>query len=446
MSSADQPAEPDRSGQHEPKPDPPLDSSEGNSSADELSRDEFAQRMLEALRQAGAVSDAQYDQQEFRLQIVGPVGTHTFNLTNVFSEHCRVAPEDRQSHFDRVVRAALSPLVEMPDEFQHAAPDLRPAVRSRFFLDRMELEANLENRPLPVFPHVVLGEHLAVHLAYDMPDSLRLLDQSQLDQWDVSLWEALEVSKQNMFETDINLLSVEGGFYMTPGDTYDSALILHTDLLRSLEVQGDLLVMVPSRDKLLITGTEFSDGLTLMVGLGGEALAGPRPVCGIPFRLVGEEFEPWHPQDDHEFCQQFRELEVRSLGPEYAEQKQLLEEIHQQEETDLFVATYSALRQQESQRIFSYAVWGEGVETLMPRTHRIALIAENQGFLGMADWDQVMAVAGDLFEPVALYPPRWLVKEFPSPEQISAIGPVREDDQAGGPDDPENPPTPQQFS
>ena len=39
-----------------------------------------------------------------------------------------------------------------------------------------------------------------------------------------------------------------------------------------------------------------------------------------------------------------------------------------------------------------------------------------------ADWERVAGVAGDLMEPQDLYPERYRVVEFPSDEQLAAIG------------------------
>ncbi|MGA2257188.1 MAG: hypothetical protein ABSG53_21245 [Thermoguttaceae bacterium] len=42
----------------------------------------------------------------------------------------------------------------------------------------------------------------------------------------------------------------------------------------------------------------------------------------------------------------------------------------------------------------------------------------------MAEWEKVVDVAGDLMEPLDIYPPRFRVRGFPSDEQLAAMGNV----------------------
>ena len=36
-------------------------------------------------------------------------------------------------------------------------------------------------------------------------------------------------------------------------------------------------------------------------------------------------------------------------------------------------------------------------------------------------WEQVQEAAGDLMEPAPVYPPRYLVRDFPSAERLQAL-------------------------
>jgi hypothetical protein len=40
----------------------------------------------------------------------------------------------------------------------------------------------------------------------------------------------------------------------------------------------------------------------------------------------------------------------------------------------------------------------------------------------MVEWRRVMDTAGDLLEPLDMYPFRYRVREFPSEEQLAAMG------------------------
>ena len=46
---------------------------------------------------------------------------------------------------------------------------------------------------------------------------------------------------------------------------------------------------------------------------------------------------------------------------------------------------------------------------------------ESQRTLGMANWDDVMRTAGDLFLDIQMFPARFYVSKFPSDEQLAAV-------------------------
>ena len=81
------------------------------------------------------------------------------------------------------------------------------------------------------------------------------------------------------------------------------------------------------------------------------------------------------------------------------------------------------MQEEDSGDVVAYCVWPKGAETLLPRTDKIALMRtpdDEQPVL--ADWERVAGVAGDLMKPQDLYPERHRVVEFPSEEQLAAIG------------------------
>jgi hypothetical protein len=112
---------------------------------------------------------------------------------------------------------------------------------------------------------------------------------------------------------------------------------------------------------------------------------------------------------------------------EYNDQKELLDQINESTSQDVFVASFSAVQQKETGRITSYSVWSEGVPTLLPETDDIVLLradraAEKVELAAAGSWDRVRQVAGELMEPLGMYPERYRVLEFPSSEQLDAIG------------------------
>ena len=89
-------------------------------------------------------------------------------------------------------------------------------------------------------------------------------------------------------------------------------------------MEGDLIAMIPSRDSLLIAGSEDNASLAVMLALAKKAgEEHPRPLVPIPVRLDGDAWVDWMPDPSHALSAEFRELATRYLYQEYGEQKDL---------------------------------------------------------------------------------------------------------------------------
>jgi hypothetical protein len=60
--------------------------------------------------------------------------------------------------------------------------------------------------------------------------------------------------------------------------------------------------------------------------------------------------------------------------------------------------------------------------TLLPQAHRVGFYDPDAEASVMAEWDRVRAVVGDLMQPTDYWPPRFRVREFPTAEQLQAMG------------------------
>jgi hypothetical protein len=103
----------------------------------------------------------------------------------------------------------------------------------------------------------------------------------------------------------------------------------------------------------------------------------------------------------------------------------LLDDLHQHEQKDLFVASFKAYEQGDKQ-VRSFCVWVDGADSLLPETDEIHLYqpGPNQSkgnVVAVASWRQVRDICGDLLEPAGLYPERYRVREFPTSGQLEQL-------------------------
>jgi hypothetical protein len=114
------------------------------------------------------------------------------------------------------------------------------------------------------------------------------------------------------------------------------------------------------------------------------------------------------------------------LAQTYAEQKDLLDNRYEREQTDIFVATYSGIQNEKTGRIASYCMWSEGLDSLLPKTDQIFFFRpdapEDHKLAASGEWDHVHRIVGNLMEAQDTYPERWRVREFPSEGMLEQIG------------------------
>lgn len=395
------------------------------------SKDVFARELMTALRRAGDREDIVYERDEFRL--VRPKTKNITNLATIYTEHCSLPRNERKAHLERLAEAFVLSQDELPPGFDEARQHLRPKIWTRAQFAMMDLQQRLESGPALDLPLYSLGEHLLTTVVYDLPSSMRTLSEEDFEGWNTSYYEAMETARVNLDETTIAWARVGENLHSAiTGDNYDSSRVLLTSRIREFELQGEPIAMVPTRDSLLVTGSEDVEGLQMMLELTGKNLAeDPRPLSGVPLQLIDDEWQDWQPPADHPLQADFEWLTQMFLGGVYADQQALLSSVLEKDALDVFVASFSGAENSDTGQKFSYCVWSEGVDAMLPETQYIELMTEadldrGEGTGVGGTWSEVHEVVGDLMQPVAdLYPPRWRVREFPSQQQLEQIGPLK---------------------
>ena len=198
--------------------------------------------------------------------------------------------------------------------------------------------------------------------------------------------------------------------------------LLLVDRIKEFDLAHIPVAMIPNRDSILITGSDDPVGLAMMAELAAKGLEQPYSLSGVPLILQDGEWVDWMPPPDHPSYARFREFEMNFIGAEYTEQKQLLDAAHERGGIDIFTASFSAATRPDGSQV-SFCVWGEGVDALLPVTHKVVFMQkgrENKAMFG--DWARVIEFAGELMELTDHYPRRYRVREFPSSAILDAIG------------------------
>jgi hypothetical protein len=388
------------------------------------SKDKFARLMLAEIAKTKLEGPLTYDAHQFLL-LRSDGGF--INLANIYLEYCQAPRNDRPALLQRFIRGSLaSKQFELPEDFEDIHPDLLPVIRSRFQIEAVRLQARLKGSDKVNIPQQLIGDHLALSLVYDLPHAMRSIGQQELDQWNVTFYEAVEAAKHNLEQmNNFAVASLDDRVFATAtNDNYDASRLLLVDVIRTFPVRGQPVAMVPNRDTLLVAGQDDPEGLLLLATLAEEAYQKPRPISGVTLTLVDDEWQSWLPDPSCPAYNRLHELRLRSIGGEYTDQKELLEQIHSAQGEDVFVSSFSGVQDSKTGHTSSYCVWPRGVPTLLPETEQVFLMGgdpKTPELLAQASWDRVQQVVGHLLHAQDCYPPRYLVSDFPSDREIQQL-------------------------
>lgn len=166
---------------------------------------------------------------------------------------------DQVERFARVFLAAKNNPGTLPDK-----KSIVPLIKDEQYLN---FGRNKQSGDLPF-----MNEHLAGDLwiiyAVDMPDAIGSLSKENAQKLglDVSALRPLAIENLRRILPPIEQHGEDPMFMLTSGADYVASLILLDDLWIELKesIMGDIVVAVPSRDVLLYTSSESSEGIARM--------------------------------------------------------------------------------------------------------------------------------------------------------------------------------------
>ena len=389
-----------------------------------LTQDRFAAMIMNRIRASGDNRPVRYESEQFRLY-KGDDGI--LFLGNIYQEYLAASNEDRERIIHGFLTMWHTTSVSLPDSFEDASLDLLPVLRARDYFE-VGLRRAGAGEPVPPPPYETVAEHLGLAIAYDLPTSTRTLVDEDLEKWNTSFYEAMEVARQNLQEREFQYAQIGSLYALANGDSYDSTRMMLLDFIRGLSVEGDAIAMVPNRDRLYITGSADPDGLAAMLQLVEEDLQSPRFISGMAYRLAGDEWQLWLPAEDHSLYEQFRLHSVAMLARIYSDQTEILNNRMELTGEGTFSASFSCLKDELTGALRSYCMWAENLEALLPETDEVFFVRpkdneEGVDIVGRSTWKNVIGYAGHLMEAQGIYPERWRVRAFPSQhilEQITA--------------------------
>jgi hypothetical protein len=385
-----------------------------------MSEREFAAILANFIAREGGCLPPGYDAERFSL--IG-AGGKTLRLGDAFKAYRQTPPWGRPDLLRRLTRCWFMDKSPVPEAFDEAKSNILPVLwrRSTYGCDLLEQQGGGQRAD----PRRVFAEHLVVGAAFDWPDGIAYLNEEQFSSWGITLDDALDVAFANLQNLSRDgLVESAPGFWVSPwNDSYDSARILLRDVIERCKVKGLHVAMCPNRSSLIVTGSEDDEGLARMASLVEESFEGPRFLSGIPTLVVGDRSTPFELPQGHPLRQRFQSLAHLTLARDYARQTELLTTSCVAKSGSAFVASVMVTRDPDWATVSTLTA---GVDTLLPKTQAVAFAVPGKdmrtyNFLALGEWGRVRVVMGDLMERWDLYPERYRVRSFPTPEQLREI-------------------------
>jgi hypothetical protein len=385
----------------------------------------FAELMSQALRAAGEKGSIEFDEANFKLALPGG---EFFFLGNAFAEYCAAPRAQRSQVLARFVRT-FAERSDFPTSFDEAAPNLLPRIRERPYFDFTRLQLELQGlTPGDARPYELVGEHLAESLVFDRPTSIAEIPPSTLETWGTAYYLARERALENLEARSTEPFErVAPGVFVSPWhDNHDPSRILLLEKVRELPLEGDPVALPVHRDLLVLAGSEDVGGLESVARLLDTQREAPRLMTLVPVRLEGDEWTTWLPQGSSPGEKRLRRLALESALRDAAEQKRLLDKLHERRGQDVFVASLTGIEPANGGEAWSYTVWAEDVLALLPRADFVVFVRAAEGRKKpetiRVPWESAREIAGDLMALVPeMWPERFRVEEFPGEAELDAL-------------------------
>ncbi len=350
------------------------------------------------------------------------VGTLVIGLGNLRAKWDRLDRQDRVAWLAETLPALVSP-PSLPSRLE-TTQALRPGIRSRSMLEAARL-TNLNNEVnpgqrhnRPLIPYRPFGGDLVTVLLWDAPTTMSVVNQAQLDEWGARFGDLLGVAIDNLGDQPhAGWSAVDNGVWTSlDQDDYDGARMLVSGYLDQTGLAGELVVIHPNRNLLIVTAVDDADGIRIACELALEDLTAPSPVSFQP--LVGRDADwrplilpPSHPAHGH-----WQRLTCMNNEMNYKSLQQPLQELVGD---DLYVSPYELAEAADGSYV-SLSTWTEGVPSLLPRTDLIGLVTD-RGEAITAAWESVHRLVTTMMEPTDHYPELWRVMSFPDTSDIARL-------------------------
>lgn len=172
-----------------------------------------------------------------------------------------------------------------------------PIIKPISFLDDIKNEAKIIGATKDVEGvYKKYNDQLIIVYAEDTKNSIKYLTHDDLKDLQINSDSLQTIAVRNLDRllTSIQKKGNNGVYMIVAGGDYEASIILLSDILNknNFEVKGDLVIAIPNRDMLLVTGSNDEEGIQKIIGLATKTYqTGNYPVSQYLYKWTGNKFE-----------------------------------------------------------------------------------------------------------------------------------------------------------
>jgi hypothetical protein len=377
-------------------------------------RELFMDLVLEVARRHRIIDDPKPDRAEF--SIAGHVRgqERTFFLENLFAETRDVPPDDRPERI-RVFLDSSSEFDDLPDTWAEVRDRVAAVVRTGSYWSLPGIREPFRPSSRPFAPFLVET------VVLDGERSMHYVTPSQMESWGATVDQLFDAARANIGAADDRVERYDDGpaivWHVAANDDYESSRLLVPGWLAGFagKVDGTPIAAIPHRSMLLVAGAGDPRAIErLLASTEAEFKTSTRRLSPALYTVgEGDRVVPLVLPREHPLRTPVAIAHAKLAIYEYQEQKELLDKQHEQDGTDIFVATYMV--KEIEGNVVSLTVWGENVDSLLPVADAVAFGREGAPMI-IVRWSDVQRIAGSCWEhDPALDPPRMRTLRWPEP-------------------------------
>jgi len=212
------------------------------------------------------------------------------SLDNAYNQY-RQNPESLDKVVSTYINAAVD--IYMPAQ-EINIKKIVPVIKPRDYMENIKkLTQKKEDERKILFDKY--DDDLVIMYGEDKDSSISYLNTDDISKLKIEKEKLLDLSLGNLknIVTDIKRNGDDGVYMVTAGGDYEATLILWKELWKkeTFPIKGEIVIAIPNRDLLLITGSEDKEGIEQIKKIANESYnAGNYEISPHLYKWNGEKF------------------------------------------------------------------------------------------------------------------------------------------------------------